>query len=359
MRVRRLGWRDATVLVAIMALPQACAVPIEDGDGTATGSEALTTHAGTIRWTNGDGVNVRAEPHTGSRVVDWLPEGARIQIACQSVGETILGDAYWDYLPAHGGYIADAFADTGFRDAIPGVRACGDEGPPDDGAGDVAIRVRGVVLEGNPRRAIQRIARDIVGALPGSREEQLDQAAYVAWWALKEGVLDLDDPLSYSNCGYPSDHRIGPLEVCGHPDYAWQVGIGGVQAAWRSAASVDSIARWVHPGLTTSEILARAATAAGHPPGTYTGDAIVASDGRLRLSWLLREGAVGFAAQYPVVVNECFSECRNGWERTCAWCFGSGWDRSAQFASSQGTARSAIAELREVLDRLSSRSGGG
>lgn len=358
MRVRRLGWMDGVAPLAILACLQACAVPLDEGDGTATGSEALTTHAATIRWTNGDGVNVRAEPHTSSRVVDWLPEGSRIQIACQSVGETISGDAYWDFLPAHGGYIADAFADTGFADVIPGVGACGEGGRP-GGGGGAPIQVGGVVLDGNPRRAIELIARDIVGSLPGSRREQLDQAAYVTWWALKEGVLDLDDPLSYSNCNYPRDHRIGPLEVCGHPDYAWQVGIAGVQAAWRNAQSVDAIAGWVHPELTASDILARAATAAGHPPGTPTGDAIVWSEGRLRLSWLLREGAVGFAAQYPVVVGECFTECRNGWERTCAWCFGSGWDRSAQFASSQRSARSTIAELREVLDRLSSRSGGG
>lgn len=341
-----------TCACAAIVAASGCVVELGEEPPAGEHDEALTTHRGTVAWTGGDGVNVRAEPTPTSPVVDWIPEGGRIRIACQSRGESVMGNPYWDYLPSRSGYIADAFANTGYASVIPGVPACdGGGGGPTDSS---EIRVRGVLLTGNPARAIRRIATEVVDELPGTRAERLDKAAYVTWWALKEGVLDLDNPFVYSNCNFPPDRHIGALEICPDPGRAWQVGVAAVQVSWRTAWSVEEVARTVHPELSANEVLARAGTVSGHAPGTPTGDGIARASGRLRTSWLLRDPAVGFQAQYPTVHGECFVTCRWGGELACSWCFGSGWDRSAQFAPSQSAARAAVADLRAVLDRLSS-----
>jgi hypothetical protein len=177
----------------------------------------------------------------------------------------------------------------------------------------------------------------------GSRSQRIAKAATVSWWSLKEGVLNLSNPLSYSNCHFPPDQRIGPVDVCPNPDHAWQVGISGVQAAWRSLADVEALAANVHPQKSSAQVLTDAANTAGLGPATATGQTIVSSTGRLRLSWLLRDGAVGFEAQYPVVQQECFVD-------GLYWCFGTGWSTSAAFAPNYGTAVQAVADLEAIFD---------
>jgi peptidase M23-like protein len=89
---------------------------------------------GVVRWTSGKGVNVRAEPRADSERVDGLVEGERIAIACQLEGQSVQGNAIWDYVAAKDGYVADAFVDSGWPSWIAGVPRCGDD---DEGCGEL------------------------------------------------------------------------------------------------------------------------------------------------------------------------------------------------------------------------------
>jgi hypothetical protein len=89
---------------------------------------------GVVRWTGGEGVNVRAEPRADSLKVGSLGEGEHLAIACQIEGPAVQGNTVWDYVPAKQGYVTDAFVDSGWASWIPGVPKCGDS---DEGCGDV------------------------------------------------------------------------------------------------------------------------------------------------------------------------------------------------------------------------------
>ena len=208
------------------------------------------------------------------------------------------------------------------------------------------LHVRGVELDAEQELWVRYIAAHVVPQVPGSAGERIDKSAYVTWWALKEGVLNVNNPLSYSNCSFPPDQHIGPVEVCPNPDNAWQVGLSGVQAAWRTLESVEEVALTVYPQEPIGEILVDAAITAGFGVTTSLGQTIASSDDRLRLSWLLRNGPVGFEAQYPVVYNECFVSVET-------WCFGSGWPTSAAFAPTQAAAQEAVTDLKSIFQTLS------
>lgn len=346
------AWRTAVCVLA-GALSAGCMAQVgevgDDADDLGTLSDALSTTA-RVFGTDGDGLTVRVSPSTSGAVIDWLPEGASVQISCQTTGTSVSGTTVWDFLPAYGGYVSDAYLYTGHSGFIPGMERCG------SATGTPSLVVRGQTLSAQQARWVRFVASDVVPEMRGDRATRLSRAAEVTWWALKEGVLDLANPFAYSNCNYGpgDDRRIGPVAVCPDPDKAWQVGISGVQAAWRTASSVEVLTRAVHPDRTLAQVLRDAATDAGYAPGTSMSNTIVNSTGRLRTSWLLRESAVGFEAQYPTVHGECFEQCRTGSERTCSWCFGSGWDTSRAYAPTQSGARAAVADIRAILDRLSS-----
>lgn len=329
----------------------------ESGTPTLTTvTEPVTAGSGRVSWTGGLGLNVRAAPSTSSAIVGWLAEGSVVTITCQTTGTWVGSTNVWNYVASRGGYLSDAFLYTGHDGFVPGAPRCGAAAPtpdPGDGADDGGpLYVRGRALTPQQAAWVRYVAREVVPELRGTRSQRIDKAAHVAWWSLKEGVLDLSNALSYSNCHFPPDRHIGPLEVCPSPDNPWQVGVAGVQAAWRSLESVEALASSVHPDRSIRSVLSGAADAAGFAPGTAVGDTVASSTGRLRLSWLLRDAAVGFEAQHPTVQGECFVECSAGWERTCAWCFGSGWDTTAAFAPTQSAARQSIADLRDHFDRL-------
>lgn len=208
------------------------------------------------------------------------------------------------------------------------------------------LQVRGIDLDAEQDLWVRYIAAEIVPQVPGSSSERIDKSAYVTWWALKEGVLNVNNPLSYSNCSFPPDQLIGPVDVCPNSNNAWQVGISGVQAAWRTLESVEQIAAAVFPPQTVGEILTDAAATAGFGSTTSLGQTIATSDDRLRLSWLLRRGPVAFEAQYPVVYDECFVSVET-------WCFGTGFPTSASFAPNQAAALQAIADLKAIFTALS------
>lgn len=200
------------------------------------------------------------------------------------------------------------------------------------------------VLDGAEPRApacgwLHYIAREVVPELEGDREARLTTAARVAWWSLKEHVLYLANPLSYSNCNFETgDRHIGPLDPC-VPGRAWQVGLSGVQAAYLGVGSAEAIATRVHPGRSLEQILETAARRAGLDDADTA--AVVATSGQMRVSWLLRDSATGFTYQ----VGRVTAECIDGTER---WCFGAG----VRFANDRAQALRVIADIRSLLDAL-------
>lgn len=235
--------------------------------------------------------------------------------------------------------VASDFADVPPTDAEYTLQAALDCASPEP------LLVRGIELDAEQDLWVRYIATHVVPLVLGSASERIDKSAYVTWWALKEGVLNVNNPLSYSNCSFPPDQTIGPAEICPDPDNAWQVGLSGVQAAWRTLESVEQLASTVLAQATIGEILVDAAATAGFGASTSLGLTIASSDDRLRLSWLLRNGPVGFEAQYSPVYNQCFVSSE-------PWCFGSGWPTSAAFAPSQAGALQAIDDLKSIFQAL-------
>lgn len=89
----------ATVLVAGTAVP-AAAEPA----------------SGTVR-TSGGTLTVRAAANTSATALGTVANGATITIDCQTTGTQVSGTLgttnLWDYVPALGGYVSDAYVDTG------------------------------------------------------------------------------------------------------------------------------------------------------------------------------------------------------------------------------------------------------
>jgi hypothetical protein len=184
-----------------------------------------------------------------------------------------------------------------------------------------------------------------VPMLKGTRDARLTAASTVAWWALKEGVLDASrsHPVGLSLCR--TNRVIGPLDTCA-VRFAWQVGASGVQASCCSLNSVASTAATLFPGMTEDELLSGAAVEAGYPIGSAENRGIVGSAGALRASWLLHVTAIGFLRQGPIVTDECIATSR-------PWCFGTRWAASSSYAPDKPSAMRAIRDLRRILDLLS------
>src|SRR5688572_17953445 len=76
-----------------------------------------------------------------------------------------------------------------------------------DGGGEGPLVVAGTQLSANQAKWVQHVAEEIVPQMIGTRSQRIAKAAEVAWWSLKEGVLDLANPLVYSNCHFPPDQH--------------------------------------------------------------------------------------------------------------------------------------------------------
>ncbi len=190
---------------------------------------------------------------------------------------------------------------------------------------------------------LEYLGRDVVPALAGSREERLDIASIVAWWSLKEGVLFLDNPIVYSHCAFESGSEyIDPLETC--PEgRAWQVGIAGIQVPTFLDDRPSDQAALLYPSLTEDEVLEATAIEALVTAPEVAG--VVASSGSLRVSWLLRNSAIGVSLQVALVENECI-------DGSYDWCFGSGWTATALYAPDKPSALQSIADIRAIFDQL-------
>lgn len=78
-----------------------------------------------VTGTGGVGLRARSASNTSSSIIRTLPEGAAIDIICQTTGETIRGSAIWDKL-SDGTYISDFYTTTPVYAAYsPGLPVCG------------------------------------------------------------------------------------------------------------------------------------------------------------------------------------------------------------------------------------------
>jgi len=217
---------------------------------------------------------------------------------------------------------------------------------PRDGA--LGSIVNGHAMTAQQASWVSYFAWCAVPLLPGTRDVRLDVASTVAWWALKEGVIDAihSDPVGLSRCGIAGrDRDIGPLQRCavGSP---WQVGASGIQPSCCSLSKVEGTAAALFPGMTEPQILSGAAVEAGYPVGSAAHRRIVGSMGVQRASWLLRVTAIGFLHQEPIVTSECITASK-------PWCYGTGWPMSALYAPDRPGAMRSMSDLRAILDVLS------
>jgi hypothetical protein len=95
------------------------------------GAPAVASAApATVGNTDGDGLVIRSAPTTTSAGRGLVWDGRRVDISCQARGQSVTNTRgftsdLWDYVPALGGYLADAYMATGHDYRIPGVPDCG------------------------------------------------------------------------------------------------------------------------------------------------------------------------------------------------------------------------------------------
>lgn len=131
---------------------------------TIAGTAGIATAApATVGNTDGDGLNVRGGPTTAGAVVGTAWDGDVVDISCQAYGEPVTNtrgftSELWDYVPALGGYLADAYLATGHDYRIPGVPEC-------DGGGEVGTLVPVSQFQGQPNQSEDCGPTSVVTAL--------------------------------------------------------------------------------------------------------------------------------------------------------------------------------------------------
>jgi Bacterial SH3 domain len=211
--------------------------------------------------------------------------------------------------------------------------------------GDYWSTTAGLVVNGhqllpNEEAAVRWIAANTMPRVAGTLSERLTLVSRVSWWSLKEGVLGLANPHSYSHCNNGDKN---PLATCPVP--VWQVGIAAAQQQTFTLSQTEAVATQLYPGWTVHDVLAHTATYAGYPAGTAGYNQIVNSADSFRNSWLLRNHGVGFTLNAGIVTNECVSN-------SYLWCYGNGWPETAWYAPNRTAAMRAIGELRSILYAL-------
>lgn len=84
-------------------------VPVENARLRPSSTAGTVSVEGRVSGTGASGLRVRERPTTSSAQIGTLAEGAVVTISCQVEGESIEGNALWDYVPDEGGYVADAY----------------------------------------------------------------------------------------------------------------------------------------------------------------------------------------------------------------------------------------------------------
>ncbi|MBI5526462.1 MAG: hypothetical protein HY897_09010 [Deltaproteobacteria bacterium] len=268
------------------------------------------------------GLDVRAvlDGTTGARAEVEISSTADLSVTVHVTGWEVIQSGFVEFLPGSAEYTLSIDNDCG--------------GP------DINCVVNGHTVGESPCGWLRYTAQNVVPQLEGTRDQRLTNAARVAWWSIKEGVLYRPNPLSYSYCGASGSGYIDPLETC--PDgRAWQVGLSGVQVPnFKDLAELEDTALRLFPGLTVDTVLFDAAREA--LLDDVDAAAVAASTGALRRSWLLRTSAVGFTVQEPIVTYECI-------DHSYSWCYGTGWDSTRWYAPDREHAMLAIDDVRAIL----------
>ena len=319
------GVRSLLPLLLASALT-ACGPELDESSPVSAGELETNTAAvisgasrgSTVQVSATDGVNVRSGPGSTYGLLVTVPYGKTA---------TVLNAT-----PTNGFYQVDYQGTVGWTHGDYWNVVAG-------------LWVNGYQLNATQEKWVRWMGTYSVPKLKGTRDERLTKAARVAWWSLKEGVLDLANPFPYSNCNTTSgDVRYGPLDVC-TPGRAWQVGISGVQVPNFSMATVQSTSSSIHSTITEAQVLGATASQAGYASGTSTYNSIVNSTGDLRKSWLLRNHAVGITLQETTVTYECVTN-------SYGWCYGTAWPTTARYAPNRTEALESIRELKAAMDGL-------
>jgi hypothetical protein len=214
--------------------------------------------------------------------------------------------------------------------------------------------VLGTPLNENQFKWIQYIAQSVVPRMTqyyGDRDTALTNAAFVGWWALKEGVLDQNNAIRFSLCD-PGKTRISNqwdgycAREKGHG--TWQVGLGAIQApvdrdrANALIPELENICR--RNGVEPADALVQVANDAGF--GDVAAQ-IRDSPGRVKSAWLLRVPFIAFVRQGPQVQRECFNDAPK------KWCATDAWYPSNKFAPNFQSIQPAYDEVRNLLFSLS------
>lgn len=98
--------------------------------GALFASTAAQAVSYSVTGTGGVGLNERSGPGTSYSILRTLPEGAAIDIVCQTTGTSVNGSSIWDKL-LDGGYVSDFYTTTPvFNGYSPGIPVCGTVTPP-------------------------------------------------------------------------------------------------------------------------------------------------------------------------------------------------------------------------------------
>lgn len=195
--------------------------------------------------------------------------------------------------------------------------------------------------------------------LAGDRSDRLETLSVVSWWALKEGVLTL--PQESPDLGTePSvhdfnlctvevadgfeDHRYGPVDTCA-PGMAWQVGISGIQPPNVTVEQAEATATELYPGQSADEVLRHTLAYAGYSPDSEVARTVLADQGDLRKSWLVRNHGVGVTLQEQLVRDECMAA-------ESSWCHSASWEPSSFYAPDAAASERARADLTDLLADL-------
>jgi hypothetical protein len=74
-------------------------------------------------------------------------------------------------------------------------------------------------------------------------------------------------------------------------------------------------------------------------------NSVVSSTGDLRISWLLRNSAIGVTFQVGPVTSECI-------DNSLSWCYGTGWTSTTLYAPDRASALGSIEDIRVLLDSV-------
>ncbi|GIL24778.1 SH3 domain-containing protein [Actinocatenispora comari] len=145
--------------------------------------------AATVHTSSGKSLNVRSGPHTSSKIVGSVRDGATVSISCQAHGDKVTGkygtSDLWDKVS--GGYVSDTYVYTGSDGRV--AKLCGSSTPTTkcstSGTGDPRSCAKAVTWAKNHRTTTYhsgyyRMCDHLVGLAYGFSHSG-STTAYVHW----------------------------------------------------------------------------------------------------------------------------------------------------------------------------------